>query len=234
MWVWQPVAKTWTGPCSPALIHDWNINKSQWLLFRENMFLNKASPRDMRWREGGRDSARRESSIKKGGIKSLCCTADRLTLDFGFLLRTQKVSDLGLFGVMCLLIASCKCLCSRHNEISHSRSLSLSFSAPPAFGRLDSSKRHNSSWTWQITEAYLLGEEIGCAYVSEAGKSWFSKEKNKSGRGGGIRMVCFECDARPGDPLDSGARWLISLLRGSEVWFGATAEDAEIEWRWEG
>lgn len=46
-------------------------------------------------------------------------------------------------------------------------------------------------------------------------------------------MVCFECDARPRDPLDSGARWLISLLRGSELWFGATAEDAEIEWRWE-
>lgn len=46
-------------------------------------------------------------------------------------------------------------------------------------------------------------------------------------------MVCFECDARPGDPLDSGARWLISLLRGSELWFGAMAEDAEIEWRWE-
>lgn len=46
-------------------------------------------------------------------------------------------------------------------------------------------------------------------------------------------MVCFECDACPGDPLDSGARWLIILLRGSELWFGATAEDAEIEWRWE-
>lgn len=111
------------------------------------MFLKKASPWDMSWREGGRDSAGRGFSIKKGGMKSLCCTADRLTLDFGFLLRTQKVSNLGLFGVMGLLIASCECLCSRHNGISHSRSLSLSFSAQAAFSRLDSSKRHNSSWT---------------------------------------------------------------------------------------
>lgn len=47
-------------------------------------------------------------------------------------------------------------------------------------------------------------------------------------------MVCFECDARPGDPLDAGARWLIILRRGSELWFGATAEDAEIERRCRG
>lgn len=93
------------------------------------MFLKKASPWDMRWKEGGREeetAAVGESSIKKGGIKSLCCTADRLTLDSGFLLRTQKASDPGLFAVMCLLIASCECMCSRHNEISHSPSVSLS------------------------------------------------------------------------------------------------------------
>ncbi len=198
MWVWQPVAKTWTGPCSPAMIHDWNINKSQWLLFRENMFLKKASPRDMRWREGGRDSAGRESSIKKGGIKSLCCTADRLTLDFGFLLRTQKVGDLGLFGVMCLLIASCKCLCSRHNEISHSRSLSLSFSAPPAFGRLDSSKRHNSSWTWQITEAYLLGEEVGVRMCLRLANLDFRKRKTSQAEAEELEWFVLSVTRAPG------------------------------------
>lgn len=98
--------------------------------------------------EGGRKRQCWEGIFnKERGKEILCCTADRLLLEFGFLLRTQKVSNLGLFGVMGLLIASCECLCSRHNGISHSRSLSLSFSAQAAFSRLDSSKRHNSSWT---------------------------------------------------------------------------------------
>lgn len=190
-----------------------------------------------------------ESSIKKGGIKSLCCTADRLTLDSGFLLRTQKASDPGLFGVMRLLIALCGCLCSRRNEISHSPSVSLSLHHQlfigliPAEGIIHHGHDKLQKPTYWEKRSNLKvcvcavrsakTEAVILVYLRLASLDFQKRERKKSGRGGRIRMVCFECDARPGDPLDSGARWLIILLRGSELWFGATAEDAEIERRWE-
>lgn len=183
-----------------------------------------------------------ESSIKKG--ESNLCVVQQIA-SLSTFLRTQKASDPGSFGVTRLLIASCGCVCSRRNEISHSPSVSLSLHHQlfvgliPAEGIIHHGHDKLQKPTYWEKRSNLKvcvcavrsakTEAVILVYLRLANL----KERKKSGGGGRIRTVCFECDARPGDPLDSGARWLIILLRGSELWFGATAEDAEIERRWE-